>query len=129
VAAQQHDHAFLVVRDDAHRVLHRVGVARAIEVEEVERDEGLVHAHEHRALRRGLALHQRVVHLVTGLVVIDAQAERAVRGVHRFVGDALDQLLVLAAVRIRSAMVPSLSPWLPAKLERSACAPWSRRDS
>src|SRR5690348_11601748 len=27
VAAQQHDHAFLVVRDDAHRVLHRIGVA------------------------------------------------------------------------------------------------------
>jgi hypothetical protein len=40
VAAQQHDHAFLVVRDDAHRVLHRVGVAARVEVEESSETKG-----------------------------------------------------------------------------------------
>jgi hypothetical protein len=43
--------------DHAHRVLHREGMARGVEIEEVERDERFVHAYERRAVGRGLALH------------------------------------------------------------------------
>src|SRR5258706_4152946 len=98
VAPQQDHDTFLVVGDDAHLVLHRVGVAAGIEIEKVERDEWLVHAHEHGPIGVRLALHQRVMQLVHGLVVIHAKAEWPVRRRDRLFCHAFDQILVNRAM-------------------------------
>ena len=113
-AVQQHRHAVAGPLDRGQRLRQRPGVGAAADIEQIHRGEGLVHAHQHFALRWRGAQAQRHVQAARA-VAIGHTAELTLRGGQRPLAQALDQRLVVAAKRDQVGDGADLQPMLDAK--------------